>query len=190
METFYAVYEKATGLLYSTGSVISLPLNPALDYIEAGSEQPDASLWNPSTRTFTVLPPETVATILAKAVKALVAKIDKDTDAIYGAVIGNRASEYAVAEEEAQQFKVAGYAGAVPDSVESWANAKSWTATQAADDIIATAAAWRTAQKSIRYNRLGAKEAARLADTVASLDAIAGQWAGFVVHIRTALGIA
>lgn len=119
----------------------------------------------------------------------LIAKIDRDTDAIYGSVMGNRASEYAVAEEEAQQFKVAGYAGAVPDSVESWANAKSWTATQAADDIIATAAAWRTAQKSIRYNRLGAKEAARLADTVASLDAIAGQWAGFVVHIRTALGI-
>ena len=48
-----------------------------------------------------------------------------------------------------------GYIGdPAPASVASWATAKGMTAQQAADDINATAAAWRTAQAAIRAARL------------------------------------
>lgn len=132
---------------------------------------------------------EQIAASLAAAKTALILKIDVDTDAIYGTVMGNRASEYAEAEREAKEYKNAGYTGTVPGTVQSWANAKVWTSNQATDDIIATATAWRNAQASIRTNRLGKKEAARNAASGAALDTVAGQWNGFVAAIRTALGI-
>jgi len=122
---------------------------------------------------------------------AAVKHIDNDTDALYGAVIGNRASEYVEAEAQANAYAAASYTGAVPDCVASWAAAKvaqSWTAQQAADDILATAAAWRTAQASIRAHRLLRKEQARLAEDAAGVDAALAQWAGFLTAIKGQLG--
>lgn len=117
---------------------------------------------------------------------ALIRKIDADIDAIYRAMQGDRGPEYTRAEAEAIAFKQAGYTGAVPDSVASWANAKAWTATQATDDILATATGWRTAQSAMRATRLSCKEIARTAN---DLTAVTAQWEAFLVTIKTALGI-
>lgn len=115
---------------------------------------------------------------------------DSEVDTIYGRAVGNRVTEYQLAEAEAQQYKDAGYTGTVPESVAVWATAKNWTATQAADDILLQAAQWRNAQKVIRSQRLQAKERIRSATTAAGLDAEAATWAQFVATIRAQLGIA
>ena len=127
---------------------------------------------------------------LATASAALVKQIDEDTDALYAAVIGNRAAEYTAAETEATVFADGGYtADPAPASVASWATAKGWTAQAAADDIIATATAWRTAQAAIRAARLLRKEQARTAADLAALATTRAQWAGFVAAIREQLGV-
>lgn len=118
-----------------------------------------------------------------------IAKVDADTDSIYGAVLGNRAEEYLRAEQEAEAYKTAGYTGTVPECVQCWATAKGWTAQQAADDILATAAAWRSAQSMIRGQRLASKEAVRAAVDIATVDAAMATWAAFVATIRGQLGI-
>ncbi|MEI7682541.1 MAG: hypothetical protein WCK07_24320 [Betaproteobacteria bacterium] len=117
---------------------------------------------------------------------ALIKQIDSDTDAIFTAVQGNRASEYAQAEIDANAYKTAGYTGAVPSSVQSWATAKGQTTTWAADDILATATAWRGAMAAMRANRLLCKEHAR---TATDLAPVAAQWSGFVATMRAALGV-
>ena len=118
---------------------------------------------------------------------ALLLEIDADTDAIYRAVQGERATEYLLAESDAKSYKAAGYTGTVPDSVASWASAKGQTATWAADDILTTATGWRQAQASIRATRLACKEQAR---TLPDLGPVAAAWRGFVATIRQALGVA
>jgi hypothetical protein len=116
-------------------------------------------------------------------------QIDADTDAIYGAKLGHRAQEYILAEEEATAFAAAGYTGTVPHSVHCWAVPKGWTAQQAADDILATATAWRGAQASIREKRLAAKEAVRNATDSAGVETAMAEWAGFCSVIRGQLGL-
>jgi hypothetical protein len=130
-----------------------------------------------------------VTTASPLPVAAAIQKIDADTDAIYGAVLGNRAEEYTLAASEARSYKAAGYTGAIPSSVQSWATAKAWTATQAADDILATAAAWITAQAEIRAARLTRKEQARTALDAVGVAAAMLAWDGFVVVMRGRLGI-
>lgn len=127
-----------------------------------------------------------IAAKLASARVTLIKKMDADIDAIYRAVQGDRGPEYTRAEAEAIAFKQAGYTGTVPDSVASWANAKAWTATQATDDILATATGWRTAQSAMRATRLSCKEIARTAN---DLTAVTTQWEAFLVTIKTALGV-
>lgn len=126
---------------------------------------------------------------LTERIATAVLKIDADTDAIIRDVIGERGNEYKLAEEEAKSFKAAGYAGTVPASVKSWADAKGWTATVACDDILATANNWLNAQSSIRTNRLARKEDARKATTAAGVDTALASWAAFVSQIRTSLGV-
>jgi hypothetical protein len=83
--------------------------------------------------------------------------------------------EYRLAARQAAAYKQAGYSGAVPAAVQSWATAKGWTATQAADDILATEAAWMAVLAAIRNIRLPAKEQARAATDRAILaDVLAG----------------
>lgn len=116
-------------------------------------------------------------------------QIDRDVDAIYAALLGNREAEYTLAEKEALAFQAAGYAGAVPPSVQAWATAKSQTATWATDDILAAATSWRAAQLAIRANRLAGKEAVRKAVDGAALIAALAQWAGFLAVIKPQLGL-
>ena len=138
------------------------------------------------------VPAEKAAAIAAAldAIKsAAILKIDIDTDSLYGAVLGNRAEEYTGAFDDAAGYKLAGYTGTVPDGVQSWATAKSWTAQQAADDIIATATAWKAAQKAIRATRLARKEQVRAATDAAGVSAALTAWAGFVTYMRGQLGL-
>lgn len=126
---------------------------------------------------------------LASRTAAALLRIDADVDAIYVATLSNRAEEYSLAETEAKAFISAGYTGTAPASVSSWATAKAWTTRQAADDIAATAAAWRNAQSAIRAARLARKEQARTAADAAALATVLAAWAGFVAAVRTQLGL-
>lgn len=101
----------------------------------------------------------------AQLTQQLTASIDAAADAARRAVAGDplRAVEYEKAAAEAQAFKDAGYpGGAVPRPVAAWAiNGR--TARQAADNILAEAAAYNEALYQIRGARLGAKEQVRQA---------------------------
>lgn len=131
---------------------------------------------------------------LAAAKAAAVVRIDADADAIRSAVIGQRATEYQTALEQAQAYVDASYAGAVPSYVKSWVDAKAgggvtWTGKQAADDILVTGTAWLGAEAAIRAARLLRKEQARAAADLAAVTTIMSAWAGFVAAIRVQLGL-
>jgi len=117
---------------------------------------------------------------------AFAALVDAQVDAIYISVQGERVTEYMLAESDATAYKSAGYSGTVPSSVASWAAAKAKDAKWAADDILATATAWRGAQGAIRAQRLAIKEAAKTATLLAPLRA---QWAGFLAVVKKQLGV-
>lgn len=127
--------------------------------------------------------------MLDECIAALVNEIDNDADAIYSAALGNRATEYAEAEAQAQVFADVGYAGSVPAYVQAWADASDETAKWAADDILATAGAWRAAQIAIRTKRMTAKAGARAAAEIDRLEAVKVEWKAFVVAIRAQLGV-
>ena len=73
----------------------------------------------PCPQQITVIP-------LPKLKTRLLLKIDADTDAIYGAVIGERANEYNDAAAQALAFKNLLYLGLAGNKVNSWATAKGW----------------------------------------------------------------
>jgi hypothetical protein len=126
---------------------------------------------------------------LSSAITKLVAKIDRDVDDIYDACLGKRGPEYALAESDALSFSAGGYAGAAPPSVSSWAAAKGWTTTQAANDILAAATNWRNAQTAIRSQRLAKKELAKIASDIAAVQTVSVAWVAFRSGIRAALGL-
>ncbi|MGD7085778.1 phage tail protein, partial [Ralstonia pseudosolanacearum] len=71
--------------------------------------------------------------------------------------------EYERAADEALAYQATGYAGDVPPSVQSAANATGNTARQAADAILAKHAAWDAVLYDLRALRLKGKEAIRRA---------------------------
>lgn len=150
--------------------------------------EPGRHRWTGSAWELVPPTPATPAEI-ASAKSAFIVQVDTDVDALIRAVIGERASEYERAEKEAAAFAAGGYIGTAPGSVSAWAVAKGWTSQAAADDIIATATAWRTAQAAIRANRLLRKEGARNAVDAAALATVKAQWAGFLTVIRGQLGL-
>ena len=145
--------------------------------------------WSDDGATFTAPPTPDPAVVLTAARAAALLKIDAETDDVYGDVVGNKGEEYRSAEADAKAFIAANYTGTAGSGVTSWATAKGWTTTQAANDIIAQATAWRNAQAAIRANRLARKEAVRAAADLAALNAIMAQWSGFLTAIRTQLGV-
>lgn len=126
---------------------------------------------------------------LAEVKKTMQKQVDAQVDAIMRDCIGERATEYQRAESQARAYKAAGYSGSVPTTVRVWAETKSWSNQQAADDIIAQADSWIAAQDVIRENRLKTKEAYRVATSNAQLNAAQAAWSGFVISIRNALGV-
>lgn len=92
--------------------------------------------------------------------------IDAAADTARMKVVGDpiRVVEYERAASEATAYQASGYSGQVPQTVQSWAEAKGWTPKQATDDILAEAAAFNAALYGLRDIRLKAKEAVRKAD--------------------------
>lgn len=90
-------------------------------------------------------------------------RIDTAADAARRAVAGDplRAVEYDRARLAAEQFAAAGYEGEVPAMVAAWAiNGR--TPQQAAENILAEAAAYTNALERLRATRLAAKEQIRV----------------------------
>lgn len=105
------------------------------------------------------------AALLAELKDGLCRDVDAAADAARAAVAGDplRAVEYEKSAAEAQVFKDAGYpAEAVPRTVSAWA-IEGRTAQQAADSILAEAAAYNEALYQIREARLQAKAMVRAA---------------------------
>ncbi|MCP1617040.1 hypothetical protein FBY21_1642 [Pseudomonas sp. SLBN-26] len=110
------------------------------------------------------LPILVVPPALQPSAGALCARIDTAADAARRTVAGDplRAVEYERAAAEAEAFAAADYQGEVPRSVAAWAiNGR--TPRQAADSILAEAAAYTEALYQIRETRLQAKELIRQA---------------------------
>ena len=113
--------------------------------------------------------------------------IDNAADAARQRIVGDavRVVEYQVAEADATAFKNAGYTEAVPPFVGVWAQAKNWTAQQAADDILAAAASWRQALIGLRQARLMGKEAVRTASSDAAAETAADSAVGQIKYIQS-----
>ncbi len=95
--------------------------------------------------------------------EVLCARFDTAADAARRAVAGDplRAVEYDRARLAAEAFATAGYQGEVPAMVAAWAiNGR--TPQQAADSILAEAAAYTNALELLRTTRLAAKEQVRV----------------------------
>ncbi|WP_313314559.1 phage tail protein [Stutzerimonas nitrititolerans] len=117
--------------------------------------------------------------------EVLCIRIDTAADAARARVAGDplRAVEYDLARIEAQAFADAGYpAEAVPRTVVAWAiNGR--TAQQAADSILAEAAAYTEALYVIRETRLAAKGQIRImmaADQIEQAQQLAEQTIGVI----------
>jgi hypothetical protein len=97
---------------------------------------------------------------LAAALLVAAAQIDQAADGARASVVSDplRALEYERAASEAKAFAAAGYAGDVPPSVQSWADAADLEPQAAADSIITEADAWATALYAIRAARLKGKQ--------------------------------
>ena len=121
------------------------------------------------------------AAALADSIAATLAQIDAESDAARLAVVGDaaRIKEYERAQAGAEAYRDAGFAGPVPSAVASWAYAKrrqSWTARQAAEDILAASSRWYAALDGIRALRLDAKESARAAQTTGEVATVAANF--------------
>jgi len=80
--------------------------------------------------------------------------------------------EYQAAYEAALNFRAGNYLGDPPLEVSCWAQAKKWTANQAADDIIQEAELYQYAVRMIRAIRLTGKYAVKDASTIEEAEVI------------------
>jgi len=187
-------YSKTTGTFYPF-DIDYKPESLPADIQEVSLADYETAMARPAGYSFsfdavgklTIAPPP--AAPLVDQQTAAIKRIDADVDAIYRDVVGNRQTEYDLAESDAQAYKAAGYTGTALESVQSWADAKKKTAQWAADDILMTATLWRRAQAAIRSNRLMRKEEVRNASKPAGVDTALATWAEYVVQTRTELGI-
>mgnify|MGYP003625193012 CR=1 FL=1 len=109
-----------------------------------------------------------------------------DTDNLIKEVVGGRANEYLLAEEEATVFKAAGYPDLdVPPSVSSDAIASGRTNTEACDLILTMATNWRKAQADLRANRLLSKAKVKAATDVSDIPLIKAAWDEFLMTLRS-----
>jgi len=102
----------------------------------------------------------------ADVIKEVLDRIDADADAARVSVLvkTTKAEEYMQAEAQARAWQAAGYLGAAPPDVASWAAAKyrdGMTEQQAAENILAQADQYRSLLSGIRALRLKHMEDAR-----------------------------
>ncbi|MFG7339436.1 phage tail protein [Pseudomonas aeruginosa] len=157
-------YSKESGCTYLEGIHSNMPA----DVVMISEERYWAVIANPDSgkvRSHDAdgLPILIDPPIYVPSADELCARIDTAADAARSRVAGDplRAVEYDRARIEAQAFADTGYpADAVPRTVAAWAiNGR--TAQQAADSILAEAAAYTEALYVIRETRLAAKEQIR-----------------------------
>lgn len=112
---------------------------------------------------------------LAAALVAACQQIDQAADVARRAVLGDplRALEYERAASEAKAFADGGYVGAMPPSVQAWADAAELEPEAAADSIIAEADAWGGTLLDIRIIRLKGKQDVLKAASHATAESIA-----------------
>lgn len=138
-----------------------------------------------------LLPPITPLVDLAALKTAALSQTYADVDRVYADAVGNRATEYQEAEQAARDYAAAGYAGAASEYVSDYAlnnpTLEAQTNQWAADEIIARADAFRTAQKAMRSKRFECQAAMRAAATADELEQAIAQWAGFIAGLRAAL---
>lgn len=157
-------YSPQTGCTYLKG-IHTLPL----DAVPISEEHYLAVIGNPPpgmvrSHNADGLPILVDATEAFPSAQQLCLRIDTAADAARRTVAGDplRAVEYERAAAEAQAFAAADYQGEVPRTVAAWAiNGR--TPRQAADSILAEAAAYTEALYQIRETRLQAKELIRQA---------------------------
>lgn len=125
---------------------------------------------------------------LAQVQASLCASIDATADAAYVVIGGpspGRLAEYQQANNDATAYKAAGYAGAVPQTVQCWATASSIAPKAAADSILATAAQWMAVLNGVRSARLIGKGTVNAASTAADAEAAA---ATAIANVTAAAG--
>lgn len=118
--------------------------------------------------------------------------VDQSIDAIYAAVIGNRAQEYLMAEEEATMYLSAladGGDAIAPECVQSDADAFNRTPKEAAEAILSQASAWRNASYAMRRERLAMKASIRNAGTSQDLAALSTDWNATLADFHAELGM-
>lgn len=166
--TIYAKWVEADGrFAFSTGNNGGLEISSArhLQLIEAlalGKQLTPGNDGSPVINT----PP-----VLLPTAESLCFRVDMAADKARAKVAGDplRAVEYDRSRLEAESYKAAGYQGEVPRMVAAWAiNGR--TARQAADSILAEAAAYTEALYLIRETRLQAKELIRAAINAGNIE--------------------
>ncbi|MFB4403653.1 hypothetical protein, partial [Pseudomonas inefficax] len=102
-------------------------------------------------------------------------QIEQAADQARSAVLGDplRAIENQLAEDEAKAFKLAGYAGDVPLTVQALVDAQGVEPLEAAEAILLEAQTWHAAVCSIRAARLKGKVEVLKATTHAQAEAYA-----------------
>ena len=113
----------------------------------------------------------------------MTARIDEvaDTQRLKLMASAARGFEYQYAMSDAQAFRAAGYAGAVPETVTAWATAMNWSAQQAADNVIASGDAMIGAMQFLRTVRLQGKSAVAAA---ADDDAAEATYDGIIGELK------
>ncbi len=158
-------YSPTTGTCYIQGLHKNIPD----DAVQLSDDTYQAVIANPTPGKVRAHDPEGLPILIdppavVPTASVLCEQVDGVADAARAAVVGDptRTIEYERAAAEAGQFKAAGYpTDAVPRTVAAWAiNGR--TAQQAADSILAEAAAYTEALYVIRETRLAAKEQIRM----------------------------
>ena len=120
----------------------------------------------------------------------LISQFEYETDNLIREVVGERANEYLLAEQEATAFKAAGYPDLdVPASVISDAVANGRTNTEACDLILAMAVNWRAMQMSLRGQRLLSKAQTKAVTLVSEIAPIKATWDGFLVTLKSQITV-
>lgn len=157
-------YSKATGNTFLQGihqiPAGAIPITEDRYLTVIANPQPGMVRSHDANDLPILVPPPTYV----PSVEALCARVDAAADKARAKVAGDplRAVEYDRSRLEAESYKAASYQGEVPRMVAAWAiNGR--TPRQAADSILAEAAAYTEALCCIRETRLQAKELIRAA---------------------------
>lgn len=144
--------------------------------------------------------PEWVETAPLSEIQAqALQEIDAAAEALRLAVVNHmpmQTEEYRQALQQAQAWRTAGYPETdeqpAPPDVTCWAMAKwraGWSARQACDDILSTAALWEAVLSKVRMLRLANKEDVRYAGDVAAINGIVADMRADMQKIAQQMGL-